>query len=157
MSATRGRPATARSANEQERSAWAHFADGAASDMERQPEVLVDVAARLREVDVGQPRVVGAAATDHDVVDRRRQLVEEPIEALEVGSVERRTAQRAELACGMLEAFRVAAGENQLGPLSACSSARFEPDAGTTADHDDGLAERVAVRAGWERGRLRCS
>jgi hypothetical protein len=24
-------------------------------------------------------------------------------------------------------------------PLSACSSRRFEPDAGTTADHDDGL------------------
>ena len=36
------------------------------------------------------------------VVDRRRQLVEEPPEALEIGGVERRTAQRAELACGEL-------------------------------------------------------
>jgi hypothetical protein len=53
------------------------------------------------------------------VVDRRRQFVEEPLEALEVGGVERRTAQRAELPCGVLEAFRVAASENQIGPFSA--------------------------------------
>jgi hypothetical protein len=36
----------------------AHLAGGAASDVERQPEDLVHVAARLCEVDVGQPRVV---------------------------------------------------------------------------------------------------
>jgi hypothetical protein len=55
----RSRPATAGSADEQERSARAHLAVGAASDVERQPEDLVDVAARLWEVDVGQPRSTG--------------------------------------------------------------------------------------------------
>ena len=96
-------------------------------------------AARPCEVDVGQPRVVGAAGGDHDVVDRRRQLVEEPLEALEVGGVERRTAQRAELACGVLEAFRVAAGENDIGALGPCSPGRLEPDPRAAADHDDRL------------------
>jgi hypothetical protein len=39
----RGQPATAGSADEQERSARAHLADGAGSDVERLPEDLVDV------------------------------------------------------------------------------------------------------------------
>jgi len=43
------------------------------------------------------------------------------------------------------------------GALSARSSGRFEPDSGATADHNDGLARGVAVRAGWERRWLRCS
>src|SRR6266481_2558935 len=35
------------------------------------------------------------------------------------------------------------AGEDQLGPPSPCSSGRFEPDAGATADHADGLPEEL--------------
>jgi hypothetical protein len=131
----RSRPATARSADEQERSA---------------------VAARLCKVDVGEPRVVRATGGDQDVVDRGRQLVEEPLEALEVGGVERRTAQRTEFVRGVLDAFRIAAGENQLGPSSACSPTRFEPDAGATADDDDGLPEEFRFALD-ERGGCRCS
>jgi hypothetical protein len=55
-----------------------------AGDVERQPEVLVDVAACLLEVDVCQARVVRPAGRDHYMVDRCRQLVEEPLEAIEV-------------------------------------------------------------------------
>jgi hypothetical protein len=90
-------------------------------------------------------RVVRAAGGDHDVVDRRRQIVEEPLEALEVGGVACRTAQRAELACGMLEAFRVAAGENDIGALGPCSPGRLQPD--PRADHDDRLPSELRFAA----------
>src|SRR5262249_23641904 len=49
---------------------------------------------------------------------------------------------RVEFARGALEALGIPAGEDQLGPLSACSSGRFEPNAGAPADHDDGLPEK---------------
>jgi hypothetical protein len=107
--------------------------------VQRQPEFLVNVAAREREIDVDQPRVVRAAGSDQDVVDRRRQLVEEALKPVEVGGVEGRTAERAELACGVLEALGVAARENDIGALGPCSPGRLEPDARAAADHDDGL------------------
>ena len=75
------------------------------------------------------------------MVDRGRQVTEEPLEGSRIRGVEGRGAQRVELARGALEALGIPAGEDQLGPLSACSSGRFEPDAGATADHDDGLPE----------------
>ena len=144
---TRGRPATARSADEQERSARAHLADGPTGDVQRQPEDRVNGAARLCEVDVGQPRVVRAAGSGQDVVDRRWQLVEEPIEALEVGGVKRRNAQRAKFACGALEAFRVAGGENDIGALGPRSPGRLQPDPRAAADHDDRLPGELRFAA----------
>jgi hypothetical protein len=75
------------------------------------------------------------------VVNRRGQLVEEPPEPFEVGGVEGPGAQRVELARGALEALGIPAGEDKFGPFSACSSSRLEPDAGATADYDDGLPE----------------
>ena len=50
-----------------------------------------------------------------------------------VGGVERRVAQRAELTRGALEALGITRSEDQLGSLNACSSCRFEADAGATA------------------------
>ena len=70
--------------------------------------MLVDRAARLREVELGQRCIVGAARGDHDVVDRRPQLLEEALEASRVGGVEGRRAQCAELMRGVLEALGVA-------------------------------------------------
>src|SRR5689334_7243406 len=101
----------------------------------------LDVAARLFEIELRQRRVVRTGAGDQHVVDRRGQLVEESPESFEVGGVEGRAAQRADFAGGTLEALRVPGGENYVRPLSACSSGRFEPDAGATADDDDGLPE----------------
>jgi hypothetical protein len=60
--------------------------------------VLIHVAPRLREVDLGQARVVGPAGGDQHVVDRRRQLGEEPLQALEVRRVEGRAVPRVERA-----------------------------------------------------------
>ena len=58
--------------------------------------MLVDVAPRLLEVDVSQERVVRPAGCDEYVVDRCRQLVEEPLKVIEVRRVESGTAPSAE-------------------------------------------------------------
>ena len=73
------------------------FVVAQSGDPKRQPQMPVDVTARLVEVHARERRVVGTAGGDQHVVDRRRQLVEEPVEPVEVGGVEGRTAQRAEL------------------------------------------------------------
>ena len=66
--------------------------------MERQPEVLVEVAARLLEVGVRQALLVRPAGCGHYVVDRCRHLVEEPLER------SRSVASKAALGqCGELE------------------------------------------------------
>ena len=143
----RGGPPTARSADEQERSARAHFAGGEAGDVERQPEFLLDVAPRLGEVDVRQSCVVGAAGGDHNVVDRLPQLVEEAPEAVEIGGVERLTAQRADFARGLLDAVRVAAGENDLGALEPRSLSRFKTDPRAAAEQNDRLPGKLRLAA----------
>ena len=38
-------------------------------------------------------------------------------------------------------ALGITARKDQLGSLNACAPGRLEPDAGATADHDDGLPE----------------
>src|SRR5215472_9321015 len=96
----------------------------------------LDIASRLFDVELRQRRIIGTGAGNHHMVDRGRQLVEELPQAIEVGG-----AQRVELARGALEALGISAGEDQLDPFTACSSGRFEPDAGGAADYDDGLAE----------------
>jgi len=90
--------------------------------------VLVDCATRLREVHVGQARVVRAAGCEHYVVDRFRQILEETLEVSRIGRVEGRAAQRAELERGVLEALGIAGREDDVGSLSARSSDGFEPE-----------------------------
>ena len=68
------------------------------------------VASRLLEVDVDQARVIRPAGGDHHVVDQRRQLVEEPLETVEIRRVEGGTAQRVELERRVLEALRIPTG-----------------------------------------------
>jgi hypothetical protein len=82
------------------------------------------------------------------VVDRRRQLIEEPLEATEVSRVEGGTAQCVELKRRLLEALRVAAGEDDAGPLAAYSSGCLESDSGAAADHDDGLPTELGLAKG---------
>jgi hypothetical protein len=101
----------------------------------------VEGAARVLEVHVEKAPVVRPSSRHHHVVNRGRQVTEEAFEGSGIRGIEGRAAQNAELACGALEALRIPAGEDQLGSLSARSSGRFEPDAGATTDHDDGLPE----------------
>src|SRR4051812_26669955 len=94
-----------------------HLAGRLARDVEREPEMLVDLAVGSGEVDVGQARVVGAAGGDHHVVDRGRKVLEKPREAIRIGGVEGGAAQGAELARGVLQAPGIAAGDDDLGPF----------------------------------------
>ena len=59
--------------------------------------------ARLFEVHVGKACVVGAPGGDHHVVDRSRETLEELGEGNRIVGVERRGAQRAELAGRVLQ------------------------------------------------------
>lgn len=88
--------------------------------MERQPEVLVEVAARLLEVDVGQARVVRPAGCDRYVVDRCRHLVEEPLERSRsvVSKAALVSASSSSAACRRRSAFR---------PVRMAPSARARP------------------------------
>ena len=131
--------AAACAAHEQQRASRSHLVGGIAGNLEYQQEVRVEGAARLREVHVDEAPVVRPASCHHHVVDRGRQVTEEPLERSRIRGVEGRGAQRVELARHALEALGVPAGEDELGSLSACPSGRFESDASATADHDDGL------------------
>ena len=61
-------------------------------------------------------------------------------------------SDRCEFPRGMLQALGIPAGQDQVGPLSARSPRRFEPTAGGTADHDDGLPEQVRFAPGGRGG-----
>jgi hypothetical protein len=101
----------------------------------------LDVVSRLFDIELCQRRIVRTGTRDQYVVDRRAQLVEESSEPFKVGRVESRGALRADFDRGALQALNIPTSEDQLGSLSACSSGRFEPDSGATADHNDGLPE----------------
>src|SRR3989442_2389432 len=110
--------------------------------------MLVEGAARLREVQVDEAPVVRPASCNHQVVDLGRQVREEPLEGNRIRGVEGLRAQRVEFARGAPQAVGIRAGKDQLATISGCSWGGFEPDAGATADHDYGLPEqfRFALR-----------
>ena len=84
----------------------AYLARGLPSDLQRQQEMGVDVAACLFDVELRERRV-GTRARDQHVVDRRGQLVEESPEPFEVGGVEGGDAG-SELEADAVQAIRVA-------------------------------------------------
>src|SRR4029453_10784907 len=131
--------AAAGAAHEQQRAPWSHLAGSVAGDLEYQQEVLVEGVARLRDVHVDEASIVRPASGDHRVVDRGRQVSEEPLEGTRIRGVEGRRAQRAELARGGVPGMGIPAGEDPVGPPRTRSSGRFEPDTGAAANHYDGL------------------
>jgi hypothetical protein len=82
------------------------------------------------------------------VVDRGRQLVEEPLQRGRVGGVEGGGAARVDVARRLLEPLGIAAGEDHLGALATGAASGLEADAGTAADQDDGLAEQLRFALG---------
>jgi hypothetical protein len=121
--------------------------DGVAGDLEHQQEMLVEGAARPLEVHVEKTPIVRLACFHHYVVDRGRKVTEESLEWSRIGGVEGRYAQRFELAGGALKTLGIPAGEGQPGPLSACSSGRFEPNASAAAN-----TTTVCPRSSGSRG-----
>ena len=87
------------------------------------------------------------ARGDHHVVDRRRCVAEELCERARVGGVERHDPLGIDFARGGVESLAIAAGEDHLGAIGAGLSRRLEPDASTSADHDDALSREGDHRA----------
>ena len=79
------------------------------------------------------------------MVDRRGDVVEEALETLEIGGVERRGARRPDVARGGLEALGVAPREDDLGALGAGAPGRLEADPGAPPDDDDALAGQLRL------------
>jgi len=111
-------------------------------------KMILDRAARLLEVHVCQRRVVGAAGCDHDVVDRRVEMLEEGIEGSGVLGVEDRGAACVKILRGRLQGLGVATSEDDIGSLCTRASGGRQPDARAAADYDDGLSEKLGRSLG---------
>ena len=101
-------------------------------------------ATRSVDVEPGARHVAGTWTADEHVVDRRRQLVEEPAEPDEVGGVESGNTAF-ELEAGALHALGVACRDDHLGSLLACSPSGLEADAGAATDHQERLPGELRV------------
>jgi hypothetical protein len=78
------------------------------------------------------------------VVDYR-EVTEEPIKSDRIRGVESRGAHGASLTGSPLEALGIPAREDHLGPFCTCATCCFESDAGATADHNNGLPEKLRL------------
>ena len=139
------RAAGAGATHEQQRASRPHRAGGMARDLECQQHVLVEHASRLREVHLAQACEDGLPAvtiTWSIGVGRPRKNCSSA--AASVASNAARP-QGAELTRHLLEALGSPRGQDDVGPLAACSPGRFQSDAGAPADHDDGLAEQFRL------------
>jgi hypothetical protein len=72
-----------------------------------------------------------------------REVSEEPIESNRIGGVEGRGTQRINLTGSVLEAIGIPARKDHLGPFCTGTTCRFESDASTTADHNNGLPKEL--------------
>jgi hypothetical protein len=131
--------AAAGTAHEQQRAARPHPAGGLLGHRDGQPDVMVVIEVGSVAVQLGQRRVVRAGAGDQHVVDRPRQVAEEPGERGRVGGVERGGVARADVGRGLLQAVGVPARDDDAGALLAGLAGGFHSDAGAAADHEDGL------------------
>ena len=127
-------------AHEEQRAAGPDALARVAGDAHREPEMLVGRALRRFDVELGQRRVVRPAGGDHDVVDGRRQRVEERRQRVGIRGVEGRRARARRSRPRRLEAPGVARREHDLGALGASEPRGLEPDARAAADDHDGLA-----------------
>jgi hypothetical protein len=114
-------------------------------DGDMHPQVRVPVAVRPLAVEVGQGSVVWAGPGDQYVVDGRGQPLEEAVQAIEIGGVERLRAQRADLARRLLKPVRVPSGEDDVGALGAGQPRGLQPDARAAADQDDCLPGQLRL------------
>ena len=73
--------------HEEESSSRANLVCGVTSDLQRQKQMGLNIPVRLFKIELGQGRVIGAWASNQHVVDRSGQFVEEPREAVRVGSI----------------------------------------------------------------------
>lgn len=114
-------------AHEQQRASGPDLAGGIAGDPQRQEDVLADGEPRLLELDLHQRPIMRAGTRDHHMVDRSRQFEEESLERSRIVGVEGRAAERAELACGVLQALGVPAVRMTSAPSARARRAVSSP------------------------------
>jgi hypothetical protein len=110
--------------------------------------VVAERLAHLICVHLEQGHVARAGTGDQHVVDRVGKPVEEPLQRCRVGGVEGGGAPRVDIAGCSLEPLGIAAGEDDVGALTAGAAGGLEPDSGAAADEDDGLAEQLPLAPG---------
>ena len=98
-----------------------------ARDLDREQDVLVEVATRLGEIHLEQGAVVRSACGDHHVVDRTAELGEEPLEESRIADVERGDAGRAHLRRGGIETIPVPTRQQDVGALGSARRAVARP------------------------------
>src|SRR5262252_6520106 len=113
----------------------------------------LNVEARLFEIECRQCCVVRTGASYEYVVHRRRQVIEESVEQLEVGRIEGGSALRLDLGRSALETLAISAREEHIGSLSARLSRSLESDPGATSNHDDGLPQKSHFALAQRLGR----
>ena len=86
------------------------------------------------------------------MVDRPRQIVEEPLHRGRVVGVESGAPACSDVARRLGEPFGVAPGDEDVGALAAGAAGGLEADSRATAKHDDGLAEQRRLARGDGRG-----
>jgi hypothetical protein len=126
-------------ADEHQRARWPHLARGIARDVKSQRDVIVERGAHLGRVHLQQGPVDRASGCDHHVVDRRWQILEEPLQGGSVSSGEGRRPLRPDLFGRLAEPDRIAAGEDDLGTLRPGAPGCLKPAARTAADRHDRL------------------
>ena len=85
---------------------------------------------------------MGSAGSDHNMVNRARQILKERLQGSRIVGIEGRGALGADFARRLFEAFAIASGEDDAGALGAGTPSGF------TANDDDGLAEQFRPRPG---------
>jgi hypothetical protein len=88
-----------------------------ASDLQREKQVRLDVAARFFEIEFSEWRIVRTGASEQHMIDGGGQFVEELGEALKVGGVEGYSGRRAEFARYFLKPLRIPRREHEVRPL----------------------------------------
>jgi hypothetical protein len=101
-------------------------------------------------VHLEQRRVAGTRPGDQYMIDRL-QPVEEPRQRGGIGRVERGRGPRVYLAGGSFKPVRIPRDEDDIGALRPGSPGSFKPNAGASADQDNGLPEQL--RFALSRGR----
>ena len=134
--------------HQQQRSRRPHLGCGVARDLEPEHYAVTDRLAHLRFVHLEQGSVSRAAGSDHDVVDRWWQVLEELPQGSRIVGVEGCGALRANCQRGLLEPVGISAGQDDVGTLGTGESSRLESDPSAAADHDDGLSGQLRFPRG---------
>ena len=122
---------------EDQRARRTHRPNGRMGNLERQEQMSIEVATDSFDVEHRASRIGGSRARHEDVIDRR-ELIEEPPESIEVGSVEGGDAG-AQFEAYAIDTLRVTRREDHIGTFPRGSPRGLETDPRRSPDHQERL------------------